>query len=187
MRGSGQADVDSDRGTISVRQGYHRLDDGTSETRAPKSQRSRRLVPLTRSSLDLLRERRSSSEHDADLLGRELRPSDFVFAGFDGEPYRPDSLSAAFRHAAARASLPDVHFHVTRHTHASLLLAAGVHPKVVSERLGHASVAFTLDTYSHVMPGLQEAAAERLDQILNPGGQAQVRDTGSVPSLSPGA
>lgn len=83
---------------------------------------------------------------------------------------RPDSLSAAFRLAAIRAELPGVHFHVARHTHASLLLAAGVHPKVVSKRLGHASAAFTLDTYSHVMPGLQEAAAERLDQIPNPGG-----------------
>jgi integrase len=67
------------------------------------------------------------------------------------------------------------------------LLAAGVHPKVVSERLGHASVAFTLDTYSHVMPNLQEAAAEALDQILNPKGLSHARDIESLQSLSPGA
>jgi integrase len=179
------ADLDTHREAISVRQGYHRLDDGTSETRPPKSRRSRRLVPLTRSSLDVLKVHRLGSEHDAELLGRELKVTDFVFAGIDGEPYRPDSLSAAFRHAAQRAELPGVHFHVTRHTHASLLLAAGVHPKVVSERLGHASIAFTLDTYSHVMPGLQEAAAEALDRILSPGGQSQIGDIEPLPSLSP--
>ena len=57
-------------------------------------------------------------------------------------------------------------FQDTRHTHASLLLLTGAHPKIVSERLGHASVAFTLDTYSHVLPGLQQAAADRLDQLM---------------------
>jgi integrase len=181
------SDIDTGRRTISVRQGYHRLDNGSSETLAPKSQRSRRLVPLTSSSLEMLHEHRTGSERNAGLLGRQLQPDDFVFAGFDREPYRPDSLSAAFRRAAKRAELPGVHFHVARHTHASLLLAAGVHPKVVSERLGHASVAFTLDTYSHVMPGLQEAAAEALDLILNPGGRVHGRDIPSVPTLSQGA
>ena len=179
------SDVDTDRGTVSVRQGYHRLDDGSSETLAPKSKRGRRLVPLTGSSLKMLHEHRERAERDAILLGRELEPDDFIFAGFDREPYRPDSLSAAFRRAAIRAELHGVHFQVARHSHASLLLAAGVHPKVVSERLGHASVAFTLDTYSHVMPGLQEAAAEALDQILNPGHLSHARDIASVPSLSP--
>jgi integrase len=179
------ADLDTDRGAVSVRQGYHRLDDGSSETLAPKSKRGRRLVPLTGSSFKMLHEHRERAERDAILLGRKLESDDFIFAGFDREPYRPDSLSAAFRRAAIRAELPGVHFQVARHTHASLLLAAGVHPKVVSERLGHASVAFTLDTYSHVMPGLQEAAAEALDQILSPGGHSRVRDIGSLTSVSP--
>ena len=169
--GLGWTDVDTDRGAISVRQGCHWLDDGTSETLAPKSQRGRRLVPLTGSSLEMLHEHRTRSERDASLLGRELEPDDFVFAGLDREPYRPDSLSAAFRHAATRAELPGVHFQVARHTHASLLLAAGVHPKVVSERLGHSTIAITIDTYSHVLPGLQREAADKLDSLF-PLGQA---------------
>lgn len=60
-----------------------------------------------------------------------------------------------------------MHLHNLRHTHASLMLKAGVHPKIVSERLGHSSVAFTLDTYSHVVPGLQEAAALKFDETLS--------------------
>jgi integrase len=135
----------------------------------------------------MLHEHHFTFERDSSLLGRKLQPDDFVFAGFDREPYRPDSLSAAFRRAAKRADLPGVHFWVTRHTHASLLLSAGVQPKVVSERLGHASVAFTLDTYSHVMPGLQEAAAEALDQILSPRGVLHAGGIESTPSFPKGS
>jgi integrase len=80
----------------------------------------------------------------------------------DGVPYSPDYITRACREAVARADVPRIRLHDLRHTWASLALAAGVNPKVVSERLGHATVAFTLDTYSHVMPGLQEDAAERV-------------------------
>ena len=156
-------------GELSVRQGYHVLDDGTHDIRPPKSRRGARLVTLTATSLALLRDHRRRCELDAELLGRQIQQGDFVFAGIDGVPFRPDGLSKAFRRAALRAGLTGVSFRTARHTHASLLLAAGVHPKVVSERLGHASVAFTLDTYSHVMPGIQEAAAESLDRMFKTG------------------
>ncbi len=65
--------------------------------------------------------------------------------------------------------MPGVRLHDLRHTYASLMLQAGVHPKVVSERLGHAGVSITLDTYSHVLPGVQEEAAERFSKILRKG------------------
>jgi integrase len=61
-----------------------------------------------------------------------------------------------------------IRFHDARHTHASLMLEQSVHPKIVRERLGHASVQITLDTYSHVAPGLQEAAAESFDKLVSP-------------------
>ena len=66
-----------------------------------------------------------------------------------------------------QAGLKGIRLHDARHSHASLMLKQGVHPKVVSERLGHASIQITLDTYSHVAPGLQEAAAKGFDNILN--------------------
>ena len=80
----------------------------------------------------------------------------------DGVPLLADYITRAFREAVARTDLPRIRLHDLRHGWASLALAAGVNPKVVSERLGHATVAFTLDTYSHVAPGLQEDAAERV-------------------------
>lgn len=79
---------------------------------------------------------------------------------------RPDSLSSGFRQLTKRSGLDDISFHDLRHAHATLMLAAGVHPKVVSERLGHSGVAITLDTYSHVIPVLQAEAAGVLDRLL---------------------
>ena len=66
------------------------------------------------------------------------------------------------------SGLPRVRLHDLRHTHATLMLKAGVHPKIVSERLGHANIGITLDLYSHVLPGLQQAAAKRFDRLLEP-------------------
>jgi integrase len=68
----------------------------------------------------------------------------------------------------AHAGLKVIRLHDARHTHASLMLKQGVHPKIVQERLGHASIQVTLDTYSHVAPGLQEAAAETFDKLVSP-------------------
>jgi integrase len=89
-----------------------------------------------------------------------------IFTREDGTVYHPQSVSGAFERAVARSGLPVIRFHDLRHTHASLLLAAGVHPKVVQERLGHSSISITLDLYSHVAPGMQEEAAERLGSII---------------------
>ena len=99
-------------------------------------------------------------------MGQKLDENDYLFPWKDGQPFRPDSVTQVFRRAAKKLGFTRLRFQDTRHTHASLLLLTGAHPKIVSERLGHASVAFTLDTYSHVLPGLQQAAADRLDQLM---------------------
>jgi integrase len=80
--------------------------------------------------------------------------------------HRTDPLMLCSFSEIRKAGLPHVRLHDLQHTHATLMLRAGVHPKVVSERLGHAGIGITLDTYSHVLPGLQEAAAERFDKML---------------------
>jgi integrase len=90
------------------------------------------------------------------VWGNEL---DLVFTGDDGRPLHPQVFSDAFERHAAAAKLPRMYLHSLRHTHATLALRAGVHPKVVSERLGHAKVAFTLDTYADARPDMQETAA----------------------------
>ena len=78
----------------------------------------------------------------------------------------PDTLSAGWARHMRKHKLPQVRFHDLRHAHATLMLTQGVHPKVVSERLGHASIGITLDTYSHVLPTLQKEAAEAFDQLF---------------------
>ena len=83
----------------------------------------------------------------------------YVFAKPDGSPVHPDYISQTFRRAVAKLDVPRIRLHDLRHTHASILLQQGVNAKVVSERLGHSSVAFTMTVYQHVMPGMQAQAA----------------------------
>ena len=97
---------------------------------------------------------------------RSVGPDSLVFANLDGSPIRPASLTQVWRRLMRRMGFERVRLHDLRHTHATLMLKAGVHPKVVQERLGHANISITLDTYSHVVPGLQEAAALRFEEGL---------------------
>lgn len=96
-----------------------------------------------------------------DALGIAWQDHDLLFPRHDGRWWNPPAISIAFRRAVERSGVPRSRLHDVRHTHATLLLAAGVNAKVVSERLGHSSVSFTLDTYAHVIPGMQPDAAER--------------------------
>jgi len=100
------------------------------------------------------------------LLGRLPMPDDLVFCNPDGTPLPPNSVTKAFHKLAKSVGISGIRLHDLRHTHATLMLRQGVHPKVVSERLGHSSVAITLDTYSHVLPGIQAAAARHFDEGL---------------------
>ena len=99
-------------------------------------------------------------------LGPAYQDNDLVFPTRDGTAWRPDSFSSQFSALVRYHKLPHVRFHDLRHTHATQLLKQGVHPKIVSERLGHSNIAITLDTYSHVLPGMQESAIEALDASL---------------------
>jgi integrase len=89
-----------------------------------------------------------------------------VFTRENGAGLHPHTVSQAFERAVARADVRVIRFHDLRHTHATLMLGAGVHPKVVQERLGHASIQITIDTYSHVMPGMQADAAAKVGALV---------------------
>jgi len=140
---------------------------GVCEFKEPKSDHSRRRVNLTPTLALFLRQHRKASEVNALKFGRVLKLDDLVFSGAEGRPVDPGTLSKTFRGIARRAGLK-CRFHDLRHTFASLLLAAGANPKVVSEALGHSSVGFTLDTYSHLLPTMQKAAMTNLDRLLAP-------------------
>jgi integrase len=99
-------------------------------------------------------------------LGRLLRLDDLVFANIEGKPLDPGVLSHNFARIVKRAGLENVRFHDLRHTFASLMLLKGAKPKVISEALGHSSVAFTMDIYSHIIDGMQQDAMVLLDEVL---------------------
>ncbi len=135
----------------------------------PKTRRSRRVVDLDPVTVEMLQRHRGHQREQRLALGVTATASDRVFTGDLGEPLRPDSVGQAFRRLVQSADLPVIRLHDLRHTHASHLLRAGVNVKVVSERLGHASVSFTLDTYGHVMPGQQAEAAAAAAALLDVG------------------
>ena len=107
------------------------------------------------------------------LLGVPLTDDHHVVTQADGMALRPHSLTQAFTRFMAERGLKRVRFHDLRHSHATHLLAAGIHPKIASERLGHSKVGITLDLYSHVLPGMQADAAERVDVAIRAALEAQ--------------
>jgi len=133
----------------------------------PKSKKSRRLIALSPSTVSILKEHRKAQERMRDSLGLPpIMESDLVFSHWDGRPLLPDSITHAWVKLVRKCGLKGIRLHDARHTHATIMLKQGVHPKVVQERLGHSTISTTLDTYSHVAPGLQEAAARGFDEIL---------------------
>jgi integrase len=151
-------DVDLDRARLSVRRSLVPIN-GTVEVHEPKTSRGRRLVALDPFTVSVLKAwgRRQKEEHLE--WGPAWTDSGLLFTRADGKLIHPERVSKAFRAAVKKNGLPQIHLHDLRHTHATLALEAGVHPKVVSDRLGHSTVAITLDIYSHVIPALSEEAA----------------------------
>jgi len=115
------------------------------------------------------------------MLGVTIAESDLVF-NILGKPLRPGTVSRAWGMLAVKAGVKVIRFHDARHTHASLMLKQGIHPKIVQERLGHSTISVTLDTYSHVAPGLQEAAAKRFDDAVQIKYNDTVPDTKAISS-----
>ena len=160
------SDVDLEMATVSVNRTIYRAKGGLSVFAEPKTPKGRRLVSLTPSSVLLLQALQERQGVDGLIQGYKVNGDSPIFRYCDGSPILPRAFSGAFRKIMHRAGLEGYRLHDTRHAHATLMLRQGVHPKVVSERLGHARISITLDTYSHVTPGLQEAAALRFDEGL---------------------
>jgi integrase len=167
------ADVDLDRGRAAIRQtlgavrdpdadsGTHRPTFGT-----PKTSRGERTVPLPAQTVAALRAHRKRQLQERLVVGPDYTDQGLVFAEPDGNPIHPDRFARQFRARLAAADVPAIRFHDLRHTWATLALQAGVHPKVVQEVLGHSSIAITLGTYSHVIPSMQEQAADTVAALV---------------------
>lgn len=127
-----------------------------------------RPITLPESVLDALKKHKTNQAKDQLKAGGQWQDNDLLFCQKDGSPSHPDTITKWFPKFLAKLKLPKITFHGLRHTHATLLLNMGVHPKVVSERLGHSQIGITMDIYSHVLPTLQREATDKLEeQILN--------------------
>jgi integrase len=154
--------VDLDRSSLRVVESLEQTKAGL-RFKAPKSEKAR-AVTLPAFAGDELRRLKREQAEELLRLGVRQDSTSLVCARADGEPMPPRSLTHEFAKVASRVKyIPRVRFHDLRHSHATQLLVAGVHPKVAQERLGHSSISVTLDLYSHVTATMQEDAATRLD------------------------
>lgn len=158
-------DLNGDR--IEVQRALLRPRGGGWRLAQPKTPRSRRVVVLPPSTVQTLTRHRTRQLEARMLAGPEWADHGFVFATIFGEPLDAHNITArVFKPLLRMAGLPDIRLYDLRHSAATLRLANGENPKIVSEMLGHSSVVLTLDTYSHVLPEMQGASAARLEALL---------------------
>jgi len=167
------SDMDLEAATLSVTQTLRVTHNGLVFA-PPKTGKSRRLLALPPLVVEALREHRRRQLEDRLRLGPVWQEHGLVFPGPDGRPWHPATLSCSFRELCKRAGM-EIRFHDLRHSHATQLLKAGVHPKIVNEWLGHSTVGITLDIYSHLLPGMQEEAVGRLEAAL----RAALKESGN--------
>ncbi|HXD87035.1 MAG TPA: tyrosine-type recombinase/integrase [Urbifossiella sp.] len=155
-------DIDFAAGRVSITKSL----ENSGRVKEPKTLHSKRTIDLTAGTLGALNRHRQRMLAE----GWPVRPASSAFVNLDGEPILPNDITRGhLRPILARAKLPAVTCYALRHTCATLLLAANVNPKIVSERLGHGSIAITMDTYSHVQPGMQRGAVDVLAKVITGG------------------
>ncbi len=154
-------DFNPARATLTVQRALETVG-GKHNFKTPKTPKSRRTIKLPANLVALLLEHQAAQPFRSDLIFPSLNDTPLNERNVVNRHFKP-ALEAAGLSKTVR-------FYDLRHTHATLLLKAGVHPKIVSERLGHSSITLTLDTYSHVLPGMQDEAANKLDAMLFPRG-----------------
>lgn len=157
-------DLDLEAARLAVR---HTIISVAYEIRAstPKTHQAR-VIDLDSGTVDQLQSHRSQQELERAEWGDGYEDSGLVFCRENGTPLHPDTFSQSFRRAVARTGLPRIRLHDLRHTHATIALRAGVPIKVISERLGHESPAFTMKQYAHALPGMQAEAAVQIAEIV---------------------
>ena len=159
-------DVDLAARVLSVKRARVQINGGKPITKAPKSAASRRVVDFDAETSDALRAWKVTQLEERLRAGTAWSQEDWVFTSEAGQPHNPEWVGKRFRKLIAGSDLPTITMRELRHSHATALLKAGVHPKVVQERLGHASIKVTMDIYSSVLPTMQRDAVERLAEIM---------------------
>jgi integrase len=159
-------DVDMARSTLTVRQTVTVGASGAPIFQEPKTPKARRTVTVPGEVIAALRDHKRSQNLRRLALGEAWREYDLIFTVAAGGPINPTNLRRNLLAIAKRADVPLLNIHALRHSHSTLLLQAGENPEVIQERLGHADIRTTLGTYGHVLPTMQERAAETIAAIL---------------------
>ena len=134
--------------------------------KAPKTDAGIRDIHIGKDLVAILKEAYKQYRLDKIRYGSGFQDLGFVIRQEDGSPLHPDSMTRKWTRFIEANNLPRIRLHDLRHSNATALIRAGVNPKVVSERLGHADVSITLNTYTHVLPDMDAAAADKLDELL---------------------
>jgi integrase len=158
-------DVDFDNNILYVRQSLQEVKKVGLTFKEPKSGKSRSITFTPSLAKELKKIYKQQLEYKLSL-GQGYNDLDLVFAQKNGKPLQPSEMARNYRKLVDKSGLPYIRFHDLRHTHATLLLQQGVHPKVVSERLGHSTIGITMDTYTHVLPNMQKEVALLLEQLI---------------------
>jgi len=164
------ADVDLGAARLSVRHAVVAVAYDVIES-TPKSHNAR-VIDLDSETVELLRAHQQQQTKEREEWAQDYQDRDLIAAREDGSPIHPHSFSQSFVRLVRRADLRTIRLHDLRHTHATLALKAGVPVKVISERLGHESPAFTLKQYAHIIPGMQAAAAALVAELIKEQGDA---------------
>jgi integrase len=161
-------------GELNISRGLHQLRDNSYVFLPPKTLKSSRTITLGESVVAMLEAYRAACKVQKKMLGLILKEDDLIFSDVSGDkPWRPNSITRAWAVAVKRAGVRQIRFHDCRHTHASLLLKAGVNVLVVSQRLGHRDISTTYNVYSHLLPGMGKEAATVFDKIMKPKATAE--------------
>lgn len=158
-------DCDLEQGKISIRQTLN-LVGSELIFQSPKTKGSKRLITITENVIAALKKHKAEQNQNKLRFGPGYSENDLVVCNKEGNPIYPRNLVRNFHNMMKQAGVPHLRFHDLRHTHATILLSLGENPKVVSERLGHSKVGITLDTYSHVLPDMQQRAAENFEEAM---------------------
>lgn len=133
-----------------------------------KTKKSRREIALLDKAVYALRQRKKQQlQEKLSAAPGEYQESDLIFSDWLGRPLDPSGLARRFKHLATKTGFPGVRFHDLRHSFATMMLKLGVHPKIVQEMLGHETISITMDTYSHVIKGMQQEAVAKVNDYLN--------------------
>lgn len=159
-------DVNFENASVSIVQAVKRRNNGTIFIEAGKTNQFR-VVTVSKSALLAIRSHQERIEADADILGVNLSPQRLIFDDLlTGNPIDPSKVSHEWERIREIIGAPHVKLHDLRHTHASILISAGVHPKVISDRLGHSSIQITMDLYGHLLPEVGKEASDKFEELM---------------------